>query len=59
MPAKKLSSRFNVSSPSRGLGGLARDITALDQRALLILFLLSKWFIACSSSPANTSSAAS
>jgi len=37
MTAKKHPSRFNGSSPSRGLGGLVRDITALDQRALLIL----------------------
>ena len=37
MTAKKRPPRFNGSSPSRGLGGLVRDITALDQRALLIL----------------------
>ncbi len=37
MTAKKHPSRFNGPSPSRGLGGLVRDITALDQRVLLIL----------------------
>lgn len=37
MTAKKHPPRFNDLPPSRGLGGLVRDITALDQRALLIL----------------------